>query len=270
MPRGMIAPKSISVQGKRDVSGTQAAAARRERPQRTLWKSAGFHSGTSAPRSLPLTARRASPLPPRTDLEALFAETETRVVGRDRTVRWKNGFLADPRSGGAGVRRVARLADRRRAASAGRSAPLSRRAVLLRRAAVRRAYFAADRSPGTASSAFEASESRPTICGAKQMRTEVERAIARREHSLAGPSVPPPRCRRTPRPASQVARRSKLCPKCLARGRRHGDGRGSEQGASRHRPRPGPLKPSPVGRPVALAISSSAVSLSTISLSKPR
>ncbi len=46
------------------------------------------------------------PLPPGIDLEALFAETETRVVGRDCTVRWKNGFwqIPEAQARAAGVR----------------------------------------------------------------------------------------------------------------------------------------------------------------------
>ena len=49
----------------------------------------GGHARTVAPAD-PLDAHR--PLPQDTDLEALFAETDTRVVARDFTVRFENRF----------------------------------------------------------------------------------------------------------------------------------------------------------------------------------
>ena len=74
------------------------------------------------------------PLPPGSDLEALFAETETRVVGRDCTGRWKNGFWKIPeaqaQARAAGVRPGLRIVVERRlwarcasAAASGTSPP---------------------------------------------------------------------------------------------------------------------------------------------------
>ena len=61
----------------------------------------------------PLDAHR--PLPPDIDLEALFAETDTRVVARDFTVRFKNRFwqLAAQDAETAGARPGSRVVERR-------------------------------------------------------------------------------------------------------------------------------------------------------------
>ena len=56
------------------------------------------------------------PLPPDADLEALFADTAARVVGRDFTVRWKNAFWQIPQEEAvaAGVRPGSRIVVERR------------------------------------------------------------------------------------------------------------------------------------------------------------
>ena len=56
------------------------------------------------------------PLPPDADLEALFADTAARVVGRDFTVRWKNTFWQIPQEEAvaAGVRPGSRIVVERR------------------------------------------------------------------------------------------------------------------------------------------------------------
>ncbi len=56
------------------------------------------------------------PLPPEVDLEALFAETATRTVARDYTVRWKNEFwqIPEAEARAAGVRPGRRVVVERR------------------------------------------------------------------------------------------------------------------------------------------------------------
>ena len=63
------------------------------------------------------------PLPPEADLEALFAETETRVVGRGHTVRWRNGFWQIPEAEAGAARRAARLAASNTSGDPGRPPP---------------------------------------------------------------------------------------------------------------------------------------------------
>ena len=125
------------------------------------------------------------PLPPGTDLEALFAETETRIVGRDWTVRWKNGFWQVPEAEAraCGVRPGLRIVVERRLSGELRFRRGDR-------------YFAAEPlgaerpAPRAAPPAPPPPRPKPPKPGPnhpwrKQIRAEVERAIAQREHRLA-------------------------------------------------------------------------------------
>ena len=122
---------------------------------------------------------------PGTDLEALFAETETRIVGRDWTVRWKNGFWQVPEAEAraAGVRPGSRIVVERRLSGELRFRRCNR-------------YFAAEPlgaerpAPRAAPSAPPRPGPKPPKPGPnhpwrKQSHAEVERAIARRERRLA-------------------------------------------------------------------------------------
>lgn len=131
----------------------------------------------------PLDAHR--PLPPGTDLEALFADAETRVVGRDYTVRWKNRFWQVPatEAEAAGVRPGSRVVVERRLSGELRFRRGDR-------------YLAVE-ALGADRPAPPAPRPRPTRprpkprkpgrdhLWRKQIREEVERAMARRERRLA-------------------------------------------------------------------------------------
>ena len=125
------------------------------------------------------------PLPPDVDLEALFAETERRVVGRDYTVRWKNGYwqIPEAEAQAAGVRPGVRVVVERRLSGE----------LRFRRG---KRYFAAEPlgaarpAPPVAPPAPPRPRPKPPKPGPnhpwrKQMRDEVERAITRRERRVA-------------------------------------------------------------------------------------
>ena len=119
---------------------------------------------------------------------ALFAETETRAVGRDYAVRWKNGFWQIPEAAAraAGVRPGLpglRIVVERRLSGELRFRRDER--CFAARAARSRASCPSGRVSGPASSASEASEPGPHHPWRKQIRDEVERAVARRERPLA-------------------------------------------------------------------------------------
>ena len=79
------------------------------------WPTTGFRSGTNASAVQPRDVRDAHrPLPPGVDLEALFAETETRKVARDFTIRFKNRYWQIPEREAAGLRPGAEVIVERR------------------------------------------------------------------------------------------------------------------------------------------------------------
>ena len=131
----------------------------------------------------PLDAHR--PLPPGTDLEALFADTETRVVGRDYTVRWKNRFWQVPatEAQAAGVRPGSRVVVERRLSGELRFRRGDRYLALEALGADRPAPPAPRPRPTRP-------RPKPRKPGRdhpwrKQIREEVERAMAKRERRLA-------------------------------------------------------------------------------------
>ncbi len=131
----------------------------------------------------PLDAHR--PLPPGTDLEALFADTETRVVGRDYTVRWKNRFWQVPatEAEAAGVRPGSRVVVERRLSGELRFRRGDRYLAVEALGADRPAPPAPRPRPARP-------RPKPRKPGRdhpwrKQIREEVERAMAKRERRLA-------------------------------------------------------------------------------------
>ena len=168
----------------------------------------------------PLDAHR--PLPPGTDLEALFADTETRVVGRDYTVRWKNRFWQVPatEAQAAGVRPGSRVVVERRLSGELRFRRGDRYLALEALGADRPAPPAPRPRPTRP-------RPKPRKPGRdhpwrKQIREEVERAMAKRERRLARlaasgapDSRADPLCRRE-RNHERPAQTAETAPRALA------------------------------------------------------
>ena len=131
----------------------------------------------------PLDAHR--PLPPDADLEALFADTAARVVGRDFTVRWKNAFwqIGQEEAVAAGVRPGSRIVVERRLSGELRLRHGGRYLAA-------RALGAARPAPPAPAPAPPRPRPKPSKPGPnhpwrRHIREEVERAVARRERRLA-------------------------------------------------------------------------------------
>ena len=125
------------------------------------------------------------PLPPDADLEALFADTAARVVGRDFTVRWKNAFWQIPQEEAvaAGVRPGSRIVVERRLSGELRLRHGGRYLAARALGAARPAPPAPQPAPPRPRP--KPSKPGPSHPWRRHIREEVERAVARRERRLA-------------------------------------------------------------------------------------